>query len=78
MVDKCNLGKEFYYRSERGKLSLPCPSCSFGGFSKLFDGYDKVTKLSLLTQGKKGVKRLNRYHSRGRIGNIQKVTSIKY
>ena len=56
MVDKCNLGKEFYYRSERGKLSLPCPSCSFGGFSKLFDGYDKVTKLSLLTHGKKGSK----------------------
>ena len=56
MVDKCNLGKEFYYRSERGKLSLPCPCCSFGGFSKLFDGYDKKTKLSLLTQGKKGSK----------------------
>ena len=53
MVDKYNLGKEFHYRDERGKLSLPCPCCSFRGFSKLFDRYDNVTKLSLLTQGKK-------------------------
>ena len=58
MVDKYNLGKEFHYRDERGKLSLPCPcgKCSFGGVSKLFDRYDDETKLSLLTRGKKGSK----------------------
>ena len=54
MVDKYNIGKEFHYRDERGKLSLPCPCCLFRGFSKLFDRYDNVTKLSLFIQGKKG------------------------
>ena len=56
IVVKCNLGKEFHYRDERGKLSLPCPCCSFRDFSKLFDRYDNVTKLSLLTQGKNKIK----------------------
>ena len=77
IVVKCNLGKEFHYRDERGKLSLPCPCCSFDGFSIFFDIYDHVIKLSLLTQGKKEVKRLNRYLSRGMIGYILKVKIVK-
>ena len=53
MVDKYNLGNEYHYRDKRGKLSVPYPCCSFGGFSKLFDRYNDETKLSLPTQGKK-------------------------
>ena len=46
----------FHYRDATGKLSLPYLCCPFGGFSKLFDRYDNVTKLSLFIQGKKGSK----------------------
>ena len=56
MVDKCNLGKYYHYRGARVENSLPCPCCSFLGFSKLFDKYYKITKFSLLTQGDKGSK----------------------